>query len=88
MLRPLSAPELSDGTLRYLVWVAALMSTRPASLIAVNEPETSLHPSILEPLAAMLTDAATRSQIIVVSHSKTLVDALERSGATVHTLVP
>ena len=86
MLRPLSAPELSDGTLRYLVWVAALMSTRPASLIAVNEPETSLHPSILEPLAAMLTDAATRSQIIVVSHSKTLVDALERSGATVHTL--
>lgn len=86
MLRPLSARELSDGTLRYLVWVAALMSTRPASLIAVNEPETSLHPSILEPLAAMLVEAATRSQIIVVSHSRPLVGALERAGATVHTL--
>ncbi|QPE03554.1 AAA family ATPase [Microbacterium schleiferi] len=86
MLRPLTAPELSDGTLRYLVWVAALMSTRPASLIAVNEPETSLHPSLMEPLAAMLGDAATRSQVIVVSHSDALVGALERAGATVHTL--
>jgi predicted ATPase len=86
MLRALSAAELSDGTLRYLVWVAALMSTRPAALMAVNEPETSLHPSILEPLAGMLVDAATRSQIIVVSHSAPLVAALERSGAAVHVL--
>jgi len=30
LLRPLSAAELSDGTLRYLLWAAALLAPRPA----------------------------------------------------------
>ena len=50
LLRPLAAAELSDGTLRYLLWVAALLSPRPAPLLVLNEPETSLHPALLEPL--------------------------------------
>ena len=32
LLRPLGAPELSDGTLRELLWIAALLSPRPAQL--------------------------------------------------------
>ena len=32
LLRPLAAAELSDGTLRYLLWIAALLSPRPACL--------------------------------------------------------
>ncbi|MGE1119822.1 AAA family ATPase, partial [Bacillus altitudinis] len=44
LLRPLSAAELSDGTLRYLLLVAALLTPRPPSLMVLNEPETSLHP--------------------------------------------
>ena len=47
LLRPLAAAELSDGTLRYLLWIAALLSPRPAELLVLNEPETSLHPDLL-----------------------------------------
>jgi predicted ATPase len=86
LLRPLEAAELSDGTLRYLIWVAALLSTRPATFLALNEPETSLHPSVVEPLAALLVSAAERSQLVVVSHSTALVAALETAGAVVHRL--
>ncbi|MFP7834802.1 AAA family ATPase [Marisediminicola sp. LYQ134] len=86
LLRPLTAPELSDGTLRYLVWVAALLSPRPAPLLVLNEPETSLHPSLLEPLAELIAGASSDSQIVVVSHAAPLVDALAGQGALRHEL--
>ena len=80
LLRPLKATELSDGTLRYLLLVAALLSPRPPSLMILNEPETSLHPDLLAPLARLIADAAKRSQIIVVSHAERLVAALTQAG--------
>jgi predicted ATPase len=85
LLRPLDAAELSDGTLRYLLWVAALLTPRPPELLVLNEPETSLHPDLLPPLGQLVTTAATRSQVVVVTHSKPLVGALAK--ATVLTLV-
>jgi predicted ATPase len=77
LLRPLKAAELSDGTLRYLLLVAALLSPRPPALMVLNEPETSLHPDLLPPLARLIAGAAKQSQIIVVSHAATLVSDLE-----------
>ncbi len=74
--RPLSAAELSDGTLRYLALLAALYSPRPPELLVLNEPETSLHPSVLAPLAKQIVAASARSQIIVVSHAAALVDGI------------
>ncbi|GIT39428.1 MAG: hypothetical protein Ct9H300mP8_06240 [Gammaproteobacteria bacterium] len=47
LLRPFSQSELSDGTLRYLLWIAALLTPRPPALMVLNEPETSLHPDLL-----------------------------------------
>jgi len=79
LLRPLSAAELSDGTLRYILLVAALLSPRPPELMIFNEPEGSLHPDLIAPLARLLSKASDRSQIIVVSHSQQLVAALERN---------
>ncbi len=76
LLRPLRAAELSDGTLRYLCLVAALLSPRPAPLLVLNEPETSLHPDLLAPLARLIADAATHTQVVVVSHAPALVEAL------------
>ncbi|MEP3046062.1 MAG: AAA family ATPase [Roseibium sp.] len=76
LLRPLRAGELSDGTLRYLLLTAALLSPRPAPLVVLNEPETSLHPALLEPLARLIAKAAEKTQVIVVSHAQPLVDAL------------
>jgi predicted ATPase len=76
LLRPLKAAELSDGTLRYLLLIAALLSPRPPTLMILNEPETSLHPDLLPPLARLIAQAANRSQIVVVSHALALVSAL------------
>ena len=84
LLRPLKTAELSDGTLRYLLLSAALLSPRPPSLMVLNEPETSLHPDLLPPLGRLIAQAAMRSQIIVVSHSPTLIAALEADGAATH----
>ncbi len=81
MLRPLTAAELSDGTLRYLLWVAALLSPRPAELTVLNEPEASLHPDLLPALAALIDRACERSQIVVVTHAAPLVDALREHAA-------
>lgn len=88
LLRPLDAAELSDGTLRYLLWVAALLTPRPPELLVLNEPETSLHPDLLAPLATLITMAARRTQLIVVTHSRPLVAAIEAvSSAATLTLV-
>ena len=81
MLRPLTAAELSDGTLRYLLWVAALLSPRPAELTVLNEPEASLHPDLLPALAALIGRACEASQIVVVTHAAPLVDALRDHAA-------
>ncbi|AEE87550.1 putative RecF protein [Francisella cf. novicida Fx1] len=79
LLRPLSASELSDGTLRYLLWVAALLTPRPPELMVLNEPETSLHPDLLPALARLIIKAAKKTQIWVVSHANRLVSALRES---------
>ena len=81
ILRPLEAAELSDGTLRYLLWIAALLTPRPPELMVLNEPETSLHPDLLGPLARLIASAAERSQVIVVTHAPPLISALrEQQG--------
>ncbi len=76
LLRSLKAAELSDGTLRYLLLISALLSPRPPTLMILNEPETSLHPDLLPPLARLIASAAARSQIIVITHATSLADAL------------
>lgn len=81
LLRPLAAAELSDGTLRYLLLVAALLTARPPELMVLNEPETSLHPELLAPLGSLIALASQRSQVMVVSHSRELIAAID-AGAS------
>ncbi len=79
--RALETSELSNGTLRYIAQATARHTPRPPELMVLNEPEGSLHPSLLEPLARMIAVASGRSQIIVVCHAKALVEGLtEPSG--------
>jgi predicted ATPase len=77
LLRPLSGSELSDGTLRYLLWVAALLTPRPPPLMVLNEPETSLHPDLLPALGRLIISAAANTQIWVISHASRLIATLE-----------
>jgi predicted ATPase len=81
LLRSLSAAELSDGTLRYLLWCAALMTPRPPPLMVLNEPETSLHPDLLPALGRLIRRAAANTQVWVVSHASRLVAALKEDPA-------
>jgi predicted ATPase len=76
LLRPLGTAELSDGTLRYLLWIAALLTPRPPALMVLNEPETSLHPDLLGALARLIAQAAERTQVLVVTHAAPLISAL------------
>ncbi|MET0734059.1 MAG: AAA family ATPase [Microbacterium sp.] len=88
LLRPLETAELSDGTLRYLLLCAALLPAYPPPLIVLNEPESSLHPDLIEPLARLVTAASDQTQVVVVTHATQLASALERSGALTHRLEP
>jgi len=81
LLRPLKAAELSDGTLRYILLIAALLSPRPPELLVLNEPETSLHPDLIPPLARLIAKTSAVSQIIVVSHNEELIELLGQETA-------
>jgi len=81
MPRAFAAHELSDGTLKYLCLLGALMGYRLPPLIALNEPEASLHPSLLAPLARLIASAAGRTRIWIVTHSDELAGhLLEETG--------
>lgn len=78
--RVFDANELSDGTLRYLALCGALLGYRLPGFIALNEPEASLHPDLLEPLARLIVRTSERTQVWVVTHSERLADALESAS--------
>jgi predicted ATPase len=82
LLRPLSGAELSDGTLRFLLWLAALLTPRPPSMMVLNEPETSLHPDLLPALSQLIIEASKTMQVWVVTHSPSLMEALRKSPDT------
>ncbi len=72
--RPTPATRLSDGTMRWLAILAILADPDPAPLICIEEPETGLHPDAVVELAKLLRDASVRTQLIVTTHSDTLID--------------
>lgn len=73
--REQSAADLSDGTLRFLFLLAVLANPSPPPLIAIDEPETGLHPSMLPIVAEYARDAASKSQVILTTHSPEFLDA-------------
>ena len=78
LLRALDATELSDGTLRYLLLTAALFSPRLPPLLVLNEPENSLHPDLIAPLARLIGDVSMRTQVWVIAHNETLIVQLDQ----------
>ena len=74
--RQIPAARLSDGTLRYLSLLAILLDPVPPPLIGIEEPELGLHPDVVYDLAELLVEASTRTQLVVTTHSPTLIDAL------------
>ncbi len=82
LTRETSAADLSDGTLRFLFLLAVLANPEPPGLIAIDEPETGLHPAMLPIVAEHAQDAALRTQVIFTTHSPEFLDAFGQSPPT------
>ena len=85
--RPAVAATLSDGTLRFLAIITALSQPNLPALIAIDEPETGLHPTMMRIIAEYAADAALRSQIIFTTHSAAFLDAFDRQAPPQTTVV-
>jgi predicted ATPase len=81
--RPLKFDQRSDGTIRMLCWVVALSNPQPPALICIDEPELGIHPAWLPILAALIRDAADRTQVIISTHSPELLDEFTEQAETV-----
>lgn len=68
------ASRLSDGTLRWLMLLIVLLDPAPPPVICIDEPELGLHPDMIPTLADLLRDASTRTQLVVTTHSQSLVE--------------
>ena len=71
-----SANLLSDGTLKFLCLIAILKSPDPPPLICIDEPELGLHPDWIKLVAELMQSAASRTQLVVATHSPQLVAKL------------
>jgi len=97
---PIPATRLSDGTIRFVAILAVLLNPSPPPLVCIEEPELGLHPDAVAQLAELLIQASNRMQLVVTTHSESLVSALtpcpdaviacERPGpgTTLHRLDP
>lgn len=74
--RPIPSARLSDGTMRFVALLAALLAPVPPPLLCIEEPELGLHPDALSLLGELLIEASERMQLIVTTHSEALVSAL------------
>jgi predicted ATPase len=63
--------------------MAILASPNPPSLIAIDEPETGLHPRMMGIVAECAMDAATRTQVVLMTHSPEFLDAFRDTQPTV-----
>ncbi len=75
-----SSRVVSEGTLRVLALCCLAANPWPGELIAFEEPENGVHPRRIEVIADLLASIALskRSQVVVTTHSPTLIAALLR----------
>jgi predicted ATPase len=80
------ALSMSDGTLRTAAVLVALFQARVeerVSLVAIEEPETALHPAAAAVLRDCLREACRHVQVIVTSHSAELLDNADIDGSDI-----
>lgn len=80
--REQSAADLSDGTLRFLLLLTILANPTLKLPVAIDEPETSLHPSMFPIIAEYAVEASKRTQIIFTTHSPQFLDAFTDTRPT------
>ena len=81
--RYIPVSRLSDGTLRYMALAAILLDPNPPPLVVIEEPELGMHPDITLEIGQLLVKASQRTQLVVTTHSKDLVDTLSEYSSSV-----
>ncbi len=66
--------QLSDGSIRFICLVTALLQPEPPSTIIIDEPELGLHPYALTLLGALIRSASSRMQVIISTQSVPLLN--------------
>jgi predicted ATPase len=74
--RPLPAALLSEGQISYLSFVALSELHPNRSVLAIDEPELHLHPTLLARVMWILEDVAKTSPVLLSTHSDRLLDSL------------
>ena len=82
---PVPPTRLSDGMLRLISLLASLFSPSPPPLLCIEEPELGLHPDTAASLADVLVEASARMQLVVTTHSASLLSGLSTEPDTVVT---
>ena len=72
--KPIPLDRASDGTLRLVAYYTLLNQPELPPLVAIEEPERSLHPGALTNIAYVLEQLAKRTQVIITTHSSQLLD--------------
>lgn len=73
------AHQLSDGSLRAIALITALMQPEALlpTLIVIDEPELGLHPSAIATVATLIRAVSKQRQVIVATQSSRLIAAFE-----------
>ncbi|MBH0329955.1 hypothetical protein ABH14_09075 [Brevibacillus brevis] len=66
--------EMSDGTIKMMLFALILWTPEKYSLLSLDEPELNTHPAWLKILANWIKRSSSSDQIFVSSHSPDLLD--------------
>ncbi len=75
--RSVSIEHISDGTLRYLLLLSVLFNPEQGCLVCIDEPETSLHPDMINTIGEAMKQASNSTQLIIATHSPLLLNSFD-----------
>lgn len=81
----ISTRNLSDGVLLFLAFLLLTLGPEPAPILVIEEPETGIHPGLLEKVVALLKGltssqhAPSPVQVILTTHSPVLLNFVDPS---------
>jgi len=75
LTKSVSIEHISDGTLRYLLLLSVLFNPERGSLVCIEEPETGLHPDMINTISDAIKQSSKKTQVIVTTHSPLLLNS-------------
>jgi len=75
--KSVSIEHISDGTLRYLLLLSVLFNPERGSLVCIEEPETGLHPDMINTISDAIKQSSKNTQVIVTTHSPLLLNSFD-----------